>query len=940
MDKEPFYSLLTEDNDESQSFGLFSKKTNHFIPLKNIQISVRIHNSIAHISQIQEYVNPSDENLEVIYMFPKFDSSVLDKITVEYNDKIIASEVFERIEAKMKYQESLEKGETVALVGTSKKCRDIVKINIGNFLPKSIAKVTFSFIERLQLSMNKFWKLTIPSTLTPRYSSCTNLSALFEFLANPDQFLSPNPNKDVLECLQKDFKKLTKVNETNLKLISPKSPYAYPWNIQVEISSDSQISFLKCPTHNNLTIKEDSLKKNVQISFNDEEIQIPNKDFVLIYQTQNMFQLNTLLQEHPIHKNYCALLTFIPELNQDSNEKSYEQYINSPLVSNTVDIANAKGDFIFVIDRSGSMHGARIETAKEALIYFIKSLPPDSYFNVVSFGSEFELMFEESVQYNDQNVEEALEEIQSFDADMGGTEMLEPLRAIFSKNCVKNYKRTIYLITDGAVSNTNEVVNEISKNNKENRVYSLGIGNGCSTQLVCSVAFAGKGKYEFATEKNDLVEKVIFLLGHSLGPCYKNLELEYDKNLVELIYPQVSQLSNLGKDETLSFLILFNNKFNSKQEISFVLSGEDHNHKKFTQKILLKANNAEKNDSFHKFLANNIINDNEISLVREEKNKKIELAIKYQIMSPYTSFLCKIQQNKEVPNQAIKTNVPNIISEDYASDIVIFVKTLTGKTITVETQPDATIFDLKCLIQDKEGIPPDQQRLIHSHPTYGAKQLEDEYSLADYDIQNKSTVHLVLRLRGGGESYAIEAIFSDKKPGKFNMNTQAKVMELKVEISRYFKLDVHSFKIMCKDAFLDEKSLLKNIVVDGKATVEVFLISESKKTAQKTQSTNIGNTLTRLIAKQKGLGYWEASGEVVGLVLSNKNVNIFEEKTPEKLKSKKNEWATVVAMRYLERFHADKRNNWMLIFNKGFNWLQQRNINYTEFINDADSLFS
>lgn len=308
MNIEPSYPLLSEDNEESQSFGLFSKKTNHFIPLKNIQISVRIHNSIAHISQIQEYVNPSDENLEVIYMFPKFETSVLDKITVEYNDKIIASEIFSRKEAQMKYQESVEKGETVALVGTTKTCRDIVKVNIGNFLPKSIAKVTFSFIEQLQLSMNKFWKLTIPSTLTPRYSSCANLSALFEFLANPDQFLSPKPNHDVLECLKKDIKKLNKINETNLKLMSPNSPYVYPWHITVEISSDSQISFLKCPSHDNLVIKEDSQKKNVQISFNDEEIYIPNKDFVLVYQTKNMFQLSTLIQEHPIHKNYCAFL--------------------------------------------------------------------------------------------------------------------------------------------------------------------------------------------------------------------------------------------------------------------------------------------------------------------------------------------------------------------------------------------------------------------------------------------------------------------------------------------------------------------------------------------------------------------------------------------------------------------------------------------------------
>ncbi len=132
-----------------------------------------------------------------------------------------------------------------------------------------------------------------------------------------------------------------------------------------------------------------------------------------------------------VREQYCAMVSFFPDFSVQSADDAWKAMqadkVKDYYEVDDIKLGNTKGEYLFLIDRSGSMSGARMRTANEALIMFLKSMPVDSYFNIVSFGSDYKFMYKKSQPYKEDILEKTIAEVEKFKANFMMTEIYEPL---------------------------------------------------------------------------------------------------------------------------------------------------------------------------------------------------------------------------------------------------------------------------------------------------------------------------------------------------------------------------------------------------------------------------------------------------------------------------------------------------------------------------------
>jgi Ca-activated chloride channel family protein len=173
------------------------------------------------------------------------------------------------------------------------------------------------------------------------------------------------------------------------------------------------------------------------------------------------------------------------------------------------------------------MQGASIDEAKNALQLCLRSLRPGCTFNVVGFGSRYQSLFPKSRAYDDASLAEAAKHVRELDADLGGTEILPALEHVLAAKPLEGLPRQVFVLTDGEVSNTDEVIALGRQHAGHARIFTFGIGAGASHHLVKGLARAGEGEAEFIAPGERIEAKVLRQLSRALAPALSDVQVDW-----------------------------------------------------------------------------------------------------------------------------------------------------------------------------------------------------------------------------------------------------------------------------------------------------------------------------------------------------------------------------------------------------------------------------
>ena len=600
-----------------------------------VYITSDVNEIFASTEVTQYFTNELENPIELKILFPINDKLSLSKFIVSMDEKTIVSKVMAKEKAEEKYSDSIASG-NMGIISNYEENNKTYSVNIGNLAPKKQVKLQSNFIQMIDSK---------------------DLSYEFNMIENYPLFHYEGSKINTSENDIKNVDAKIKI-ETQSKLTR-----LIPIYKNDETKKNSEYNVQYSPDYKKAEIVYKNNKQNSTINKAKDEESI----FRIFFRTENMnkpfiySQYNPTLKETAYSINYTYTSKYLKEI-PTPEKPDEDSTISYALKYEKNEINETPGLFVFLIDQSGSMSGKPIELVKKSLLLFIQSLPEKSYFQLIGFGSDFKKYNNEPVLYNKENVDNIIKIINNLSADLGGTNISKPLAEIFKSESYSkiNLSKNIFLLTDGEVFDREECINQISNNSSKFRVHALGIGNDFDEVLIKQCGKLGKGSSSFVKDIEKINSVVIDTLNKALRPYITELKFEFEnyKDEISSNIISVNPVNNFAyQNEIMNYsFILPGDKEISNLKIK--IAGKDpinpiENTATFENIIKMKDG-----EEMSKMIVGKGLKFNE-ELIKD-KEKEINFAKKYQILSKNTSLFAEIANEENQKDKLIKVDLINI----------------------------------------------------------------------------------------------------------------------------------------------------------------------------------------------------------------------------------------------------------------------------------------
>lgn len=454
-------------------------------------MDVTVSGSVARVRVTQVFRNGSKDWMEASYLYPLPQDGAVDSLKMVVGQHVIIGQIRKRQEARKLYEAAKTSGRRAGLVEQQRP--NMFTTNVANVGPGETVMIAIEYQAPVRQVAGTF-ALRLPLVAGPRY-------------APPRLLTSPGAVADAAAV-------------TAAPVLAPKLGAINPVSITVHLDPGFAPANIVSPYHR-IAVSGAGERRTIRLI----DGQVPaDRDFELDWRSASADPTIGLFSEHADDGDY-VMATILPP-------------------ADTGRLIVPPREMVFVIDNSGSMGGASMDEAKASLVHALTTLRPQDRFNVIRFDDTMTQLFEHSVAATPGQVATATRFAQGLQA-RGGTEMLPALKAALADaaaSATPGMVRQVIFMTDGEVTNEQEMLATLGREGQGTHVFPVGIGSAPNDYLMARMATMGGGTYTHVGTAAEVTPKMTALLDRLRRPSVRDLRVAVagaDLDLTPRVLPDV-----------------------------------------------------------------------------------------------------------------------------------------------------------------------------------------------------------------------------------------------------------------------------------------------------------------------------------------------------------------------------------------------------------------